>query len=92
MSVTDDQVRDGVHRLKLDFVANHDCTLCGVAVGWVFDRATDRAWFRSACGCSYSPDRSVPYQDCADWINLQSDRRIAAEIARSFGVVGFDPS
>lgn len=86
--VTAEQVRNSVKAKKINWVDHHDCGICGIMVGYTIDG--DDIRFRSGCGCSWSPDRPVSWQEAADHINRQ--RRtgqwgdVAAKVAKGFGI------
>lgn len=60
------------------WLVNHDCSLCGVDVGYVIN--DDDVSYRSGCGCSWSPDRQSSFQDIADWLAMQSSDDIRDKI------------
>lgn len=73
-----DQVRSA-NAYKLD---HHECSLCGVMVRYGFNPpgTEPEVYFRSMCGCSYSPDRPATWDDVADWLNMQSSDEIRERI------------
>lgn len=79
-------VREQVAAKQATYLENHDCSLCGVLVGYNFlPPATAQALgtevtYQSACGCSWSPDRPSSYEDIADWLAMQSSDAIRDKI------------
>jgi hypothetical protein len=81
-----DWIREAVKAKGATYLENHDCSLCGVSVGYNFlpqDAVAAlgcEVTFRSACGCSWSPDRPASYEDIADWLAMQSKDEIRDRI------------
>jgi hypothetical protein len=86
--VTGDQVKEAVKKAGITWVDHHDCGLCGVMVGYMI--CDDAISFRSGCGCSWSPDRPVSWDEAAAHINRQSREGkwgdVAAKVAKGFGI------
>lgn len=86
--VTGDQVKEAVKKAGLSWVNHHECCCCGEMVGYVIDG--DSISFRSGCGCSWSPDRPISWDEAANHINRQQREGkwgdVAAKVAKSFGV------
>lgn len=68
-------VKAKVDSMGARWLTNHDCSLCGVAVGHVF-YDDDAVFYRSACGCSSSPDRPSSYAEIAESLAMQSSDKI----------------
>jgi len=83
-AISAEQVKSAALAAGLSFVVNHDCAICRVDVGYVIDG--EKLFYRSGCGCSWSPDREIPWQEAADWINLQSDEKVRRNVASRFAV------
>lgn len=90
--VTGEQVREAVQKAGLTWVTNHDCSLCGVDVGYVING--DQVFYRSGCGCSWSPDRPISWDEVAEFINMQKRSGpwgdVMARVAANFGIT-LDP-
>lgn len=67
------------------FLPHHDCSLCGVTVGYVI--RGDDVYYRSACGCSSADGfHESNWGEIADDVNMQQTDDIAAKVARRFGL------
>lgn len=86
--ITGEQVKEAVHKAGLKWVDHHDCEICGEMVGYII--CDDAISFRSACGCSWSPDRPTTWDEAAAHINRQSREGklgdVAAKVAKGFGL------
>lgn len=86
--VTGEQVKEAAKKAGIGWVDHHDCGGCGVMVGYRIDG--DQLYFRSGCGCSWSPDRPCSWDEAADHINRQSRSGdwgdVAAREAKKFGI------
>lgn len=71
-------VREQTNEKGATWLVNHDCSLCGVDVGYIING--DEVSFRSGCGCSWSPDRPSSFEDIADWLAMQSSDEIRDRI------------
>lgn len=74
--VTAEEIEAAATASNVQWVENHKCGFCQVSVGWIIQRE-DEAWkvyYDPNCNCvNYrSLPHEVGWQDCADWINLQS--------------------
>ena len=85
MKVTAQQVFDAAVESGEQWVPHHACGICGVMTGFILD--DESISFDSSCGCASSYPQPRTWQDAADWINMQSDPKHAAEIAKRFGLV-----
>lgn len=65
-----------------NWLDHHDCSFCGQMVGYMIN--DDEVDFRSACGCSWSPDHPSSFQDIANWLAMQSSDEIRDRILRGF--------
>jgi len=59
---------------KATWLPNHDCGLCGVAVGYVLDSVG--VYYKSACDCGFSPLRPSSYADIAHWLSYQESDEV----------------
>lgn len=87
--ITAQEVKDAMTAANIERADSHDCCLCGEMVGW--ERHDDRLFYRSACGCGWSPLRPCDWQEAADHINRQTRNSekfgdIAASEALKFGI------
>ena len=68
------------------WLPHHDCSLCGVWVGYPIHG--DEVSFRSGCGCSWSPSRPSSYGEIAEWLAMQrSDEMRDKIMSRAEGAV-----
>ena len=66
------------------FVENHKCSLCEVPVGWeIHDAEKDDVSYKSACGCSYEPNRSSSFEEIARFYNIQSSPQSRESVLKS---------
>lgn len=87
--VTGEQVKEAVQKAGLSWVPSHDCSICGQDVGYIFDG--DQVFYRSGCGCSWSPDRPMTWDGVASHINMQTRTSekwgdVRARVAAKFGL------
>ena len=86
--VTGEQVKEAVKARGLTWIPHHDCSLCRMEVGYVVQG--DDLFFRSGCGCSWSPDRPCSWEEAAEHINRQQRSGqwgdVAARVAAKFGI------
>jgi len=61
-----------IQKSGVEFVPSHDCTICGVPVGWVICHMSGLVDYRSSCGCSYSPNRPSSYREMSETHNMQT--------------------
>lgn len=82
--VTAEEVRQSCIKNQITRVISHDCSLCGVPVGYSI--RGDEILFHPQCGCSsgYYPPEPRTWQDLSDWINMQSNEKAWDEIAGRF--------
>lgn len=71
VKVTGDEVKAAALAANIKHIPHHDCGICGENVHYRVDDEGN-LFFHSACGCSWSPAQPRPWQDAADWINMQS--------------------
>ena len=83
--VTGEQVRDAMVAENIARVMHHDCGICGE---WTFyERQDDHLFYSSACGCSWSQPQWCDWSDAADWINMQRNEQVRADLLARFGLV-----
>lgn len=82
--VTGEQVKIAMIAAGIEIVDHHECSMCGVMVR--YERQGENLFFNGGCGCSDSGTQPRTWQSAADWINMQSNVLIKAEIAKSFGL------
>lgn len=86
--VTGEQVKEAVKKAGLTWIPHHDCSICGQDVGYIVNG--DDLYFRSGCGCSWSPDRPCSWDEAAESINMQQRTGkwgdVAARMAAKFGI------
>lgn len=73
-----DWIRQQAQEKDASWLVNHDCSLCGTDVGYIING--DAVYYRSGCGCSWSPDRPSSFQDIAAWLAMQSSDEIRDRI------------
>lgn len=56
------------------WLVNHDCSICGVDVGYIING--DYVAFRSGCGCSWAPDRESSFEEISEWLQMQRSDEI----------------
>jgi hypothetical protein len=71
-------VRGQAAAIDAQWLDHHRCGLCNKMVGYPI--RGDEVRFRSACHCSWSPDRPSSFQDIADWLAMQSSDEIRDRI------------
>lgn len=74
--MTPEEVKKIIQENEVSFVPNHDCSLCGVTVGYhINDIEQELIWFRSACGCGVGGEGGhwSSFSDIADWYNMQDN-------------------
>lgn len=69
--ITADEVREIVKSNGVTWIEAHNCSICGVAVGW--EVYGDAVSFQSNCGCTrhYEPPRQSSFEELADHHNRQ---------------------
>lgn len=83
--VTADEVKGAMIAANIENVDHHDCGICGFMCRFI--RTGDALYFDPGCHCTGgSPLELRPWQDAADWINMQSDPEWRAKIAEKFGL------
>jgi len=60
------------------WLPNHDCACCGVYVGYVI--SGEQVFYRSACGCGWSPQQPSSFREIAEWLAMQSADEIRDRI------------
>lgn len=86
MMFSADEVKKSVVDNDIHVIPHHECGICGE---WVaYDVDGEQLFFNSTCGCSSfsSPMIPRPWQDAADFINLQSDPMVRERVASLFGL------
>lgn len=61
----------------------HDCSICGVSVGTEIENG--QASYRSACGCSWSPNHSYGWEFVAERYNMQSNPDVIKRMDEFWG-------
>jgi hypothetical protein len=82
--VTGQRVKAAMILRGITRVDHHDCGGCGEMV--FFIRDGDLLFFNPGCGCSWAHREPREWDEAADWINMQDNIKVRAEIARRFGV------
>lgn len=83
---TAEQVRDACLAAGIRRVDHHECGICGLMVRFYITADGDLE-FDPSCGCTYGGNAEPrPWQDAADWINMQSDESHRRRIAEAFGI------
>lgn len=82
--VTGEQVRAAVMAAGLTYIPHHDCGCCGEWVAYTVHDGD--LYFNPACGCSWSPAEPRTWDSAADWINMQSNEDVRAELMAKFGM------
>ena len=79
--VTAEQIRESVVKNNIDWFPIHDCSICGIWVGYrFFSWRNQEVVFDSTCGCSSWPNLlPMNWEDVADHINIQSNEDYAKE-------------
>jgi hypothetical protein len=68
----------------IERVEHHDCAICNFKCAYF--RQGDQLYFDPRCYCSRGSIRVSPWQEAADWINMQSKPDIKERIAAKFGI------
>ncbi len=71
-------IREQAQEKGAHWLVSHDCSLCGVDVGWIIDG--DYVAYRSGCGCSWSPDRPSSYAEIARSLEIQRSDEVRDQI------------
>ena len=71
-------VKEQAHAKGAGWLTNHDCSLCGIDVGYIIHG--EHVAYRSGCGCSWSNDRPSSFGEIADWLAMQSSDEIRDKI------------
>ncbi len=85
-TVTGEQVCAAVAAAGIEFIEHHDCSICGVKVGYRVIEGLP--YFDSACGCTswYSEPSLREWDTVAWWINTQESRAARVELLRRVGI------
>lgn len=75
-------VRRLAKQKKAGFLINHDCSLCGVPVGYVI--SGDQVFYRSGCDCSWAPDYPSSWGEISSWLQAQKDDSIRDRLVEGF--------
>jgi hypothetical protein len=83
--ITGEQVKAGVMKLGVSYIPHHDCSICGVEVGYVI--LGGDLFFDSGCGCLRGNNiRPASWDEPADWINMQFSPDVRKMLMDRFGV------
>lgn len=82
--VTGEQVKAAVLAAKLRKIPHHECSICGVMV--FYKIRGEQLFFDSGCGCSEGSFELRTWDEAAQFINMQDDEKVRAEIMASFGM------
>lgn len=84
-NVTAEEVKQACLDKDITSVDHHKCSLCDVMVRYIV--LDGELYFDSSCGCtSLGCPEPKPWEDAANWINMQSKPEIKKELALAFGV------
>ena len=67
------------------FFTTHNCSICHCPVGYVV--RNNAQFYKSACDCSWSPERPREWQDIANWYNMQTAERGRRAVADKIGLL-----
>ena len=85
-AVTAEEVRAAALASGKHWIDHHRCAGCDSMVGYYVDGG--ELYFDAACGCSGSGSapRQRTWQSAADWINMQTNPDVRAELMARFGL------
>lgn len=63
-----------------NWLDHHRCGVCSSMVGYKLDRRHKQVFFKSACSCSWSPDRPSSLDDIASWLAMQRSDEVRDKI------------
>lgn len=86
--VTPEEIRKAVEERRIAWMPHHDCAICGVMVGYVFEAGT--VSFESSCDCSRSPLQPRSYDDVAEHFNRQTPE-VRAQMWETLLANGINP-
>lgn len=71
--------------INKSFWLHHNCSICGVMVGYVFVK--DEVFYDSGCDCGYNPNSVTPrtWDEIAEYYNRQDNEKIISEMNRFWG-------
>lgn len=86
--VTAEQIRESVIKNNVSFLPIHDCSICGVSVGYSFFKynCPYEVTFDSSCGCASSAPQPSRFEEVADHINRQENEEYINEMLTQLGI------
>lgn len=83
--VTADQVKRAMAHSNITHVNHHACGICNSMTAYVIHK--DKLYYDSSCNCTYDgrPEQRS-FQDAADWINMQDNPDVIADLYKKFGL------
>lgn len=84
--ITGKQVAEAMEAANIQYVDHHPCGFCGYMTRFV--RVGNVLFFDIGCHCTYRGEtlEPRPFDDVANWINMQSEPEIRTRLAASFGI------